>query len=409
VVPELGGERPWRAAAVPVELPAARSGARLVVPDVLLIDLLAVLAAARTRADAATACLPLLAQRPGVRGVAVVVRAGRHVVVLGSAGYACGTMDVGAELPLDAGLPVTQAVRTGRTTVQGTGPAWVAVPFGGGAQQTGALLLSLTCGPPEATADLARLHRLARSLGDALHRAQQGDRLAAQLDVVTSVLTPTADADCGCQVVSRSAPAQDGVGGDVVIGLPDGRGGSWLVAADVVGSGLAAALLARSVRAALRTVAPWAPGPAALLDALERGIADDVPPGCFVTAVAVHLAPDGRVRVASAGHPAPLVLQAGQARELAVEPGPPLALEAASCREWVESGDVLPAGAALLLHTDGLTERRTADGVRLLDPVLLARGLPDDLELAADRVLAAADAVGPADDDVSVLLARRLA
>ena len=61
----------------------------------------------------------------------------------------------------------------------------------------------------------------------------------------------------------------------------------------------------------------------------------------------------------------------------------------------------------MLLHTDGLTERRGPDGVRLLDAASLARGLPAGLEAAADALLAAADAVGPAEDDVSVLLARR--
>jgi serine phosphatase RsbU (regulator of sigma subunit) len=207
-------------------------------------------------------------------------------------------------------------------------------------------------------------------------------------------------------VVTRVVPAHGDVGGDVVLCLPDTRGGWWLLAADVVGSGPVAALLARSVRAAARTAAPWAPGPAALLEALEHGIADDVPAGCFVTAIAVHLSEDGTVRAASAGHPPPLVVGGGAAEELPVDPGPPLALETTRSGARPEHEATLPRGAALLLHTDGLTERRCHDGVRLLDPVRLVAQLPDDLDAAADALLAAADAVGPAEDDVSVLLAR---
>jgi len=397
----------WQGGGPPgVELPRTRA-ARLVVPDVLLTDVLAVLAGAGTTAEAAGAALPLLASRPGVRAAAVAVRSGRSAVVLGSAGYDCTTMAAGAELPLDAGLPVTEAVRTGRTVVQGTGPSWVALPFGRGAQEPGALLLSLTAAPPEHTADLARLHRMARALGDALHRSGQADLATASLAAVSAALQPPATSTDACEAAVRTLGARDGVSGDVVACLADGRGGTWLLAADVVGSGLVAALLARSVRAAARAVAASAAGPAALLQAVEHGIADDVPPGCFVTAAVVHLPAVGPARAASAGHPVPVVLSAGRAVAVDVEAGAPLALETVSAAPRPESTVEIPAGAVLLLHTDGLVERRAGHGVRLLDPVALATGLPDDLDTAADRLLAAADAVGPAEDDVSLLLARR--
>lgn len=397
----------WPGASPPgVELPRTRQ-VRLVVPDVLLTDVLAVLAGAGTTADAAGAALPLLAGRPGVRAVAVVARSERSAVVLGSAGYDCSSMAPGAQLPLDAGLPVTEAVRTGRTVVQGGGPSWVAIPFGRGAQEPGALLLSLTAAPPEHTADLARLHRLARAIGDALHRTGQAEQATASLAAVSAALQPPAARCTGCDVVIRTCGARDGVSGDVVTCLSDGRGGTWLLAADVVGSGLVAALLARSVRAAARAVATSAPGPAALLRAVEQGIADDVPPGLFVTATAVHLPADGPGRAASAGHPVPLVLAAGRATAVGLEAGAPLALEAVSVSRHPEAPVDLPDGGVVLLHTDGLVERRAGRSVRQLDPVQLASALPADLETAADRLLAAADAVGPAEDDVSLLLARR--
>jgi hypothetical protein len=389
--------------------PGPRAPSRLVVPDVLLVDGLAVLAGAATRADAVGALLPLLAGRPGVRATAVVTRSGRHAVIVGSAGYGCGEMSTGATLPLDAGLPVTEAVRTGRTVVQGAGPSWVAIPFGRGGQPPGALLLSLVAAPPETSSDLARLHRLSRALGDALHRCAEAERTRAELSAVTSALVPTAKADrsegAGCDVVVRSRPRQGEVGGDVVVALPDGRGGCWLVAADVVGSGMAPALLARSTRAAVRAAAGWADGPAALLAVVEQGIAEDVPPGSFVTAVAVRVS-NRELTVASAGHPAPLLVDGGGAVPIAVEPGAPLALETGSTPIRAETRARLDEGFAVLLHTDGLVERRGPGGVRLLEAALLALGLPRDLDAAADQLLAEADAVGPAEDDVSLLLAR---
>jgi serine phosphatase RsbU (regulator of sigma subunit) len=224
---------------------------------------------------------------------------------------------------------------------------------------------------------------------------------------VSAALVPASPSpDPACDVVTRSVPMAGEVGGDVVLGLPDDRGGRWLVAADVVGFGLVAALLARSVRAAVRASAGWASGPAALLEAVERGIAEDVPAGSFVTAVAVHLTADGTVRAATAGHPVPVLLADGGALALEVEPGAPLAIETIPVADRPETEARLPSGVTLLLHTDGLVERRAPDGVRLLDPAQLAAGLPDDLPAAVDRLLAAADAVGAAEDDVSVLLAR---
>jgi hypothetical protein len=385
---------------------AAGAAPTLALPEPLLVDAVAALAAARTELDVAGACLPLLVERPGVRATAVVQRRGRTAVVLGSSGYPCGSMAVGAELPLDASLPVTEAVRTGRTVVQGTGPSWVALPLGSGLQTAGALLLSLTGAPPGPN-DLARLQRLARVLGDALRRAAGQDRDAATLAAVTAGLSSTPVVTAALDTAVRSVPAAGEAGGDVLACLPAHDGGAWLVAADVCGSGMSAALVAAGVRTALRSCAATSSNPSRLLSAVEDAVAPDVGAGSFVTAVAVQVSADGRsARVASAGHPPPLLVHGGRAVAVAVEPGPPLALEGRVLPDLSEATTALPPGAALLLHTDGLVERRTADGIRLLDAQSLAAGLADDLEQAADAVLAAAAAVGAAHDDVSLLLAR---
>jgi serine phosphatase RsbU (regulator of sigma subunit) len=371
----------------------------------LLVDALAALAGADDAAGVAQACLPLLMAQPGVRACALVERHGDQAVVAASAGYDCTSMSAGVALPLDAGLPVTEAVRTGRLVVQGVGPSWMALPFG--RRRSGALLLSLTVAPPESTEELARLHRLARALGEALHAAGQRAQAVVDMDLVHARLAPPCLASPDHDLAVRRLPYDGPVSGDVAVCEPDPRGGLWLVMADVCGAGLAAGLAGRSVGTAVAAVAGYAEGPAELLAAVERALRADIPAGSFVTALAVHL--DGEeLRIACAGHPAPLLLTANGAASVSVEPGEPLALETGTGGPRPSTTAVLPRDALLLLHTDGLTDRRTASGTRSVDPLdLVPADRAGDLEDLAERVLAAAEAVGPAGDDVSLLLVRR--
>lgn len=394
-----GGKRAAGAAAAdPTAGPAPGAPARAAqLDDALLVDALSRLAGAASRAAAAEAVVPPLLEVEGVRAVAVVLRDGDRALIVGSGGYGCGAMSVGQVLPLDAGLPVTEAVRTGRTVVQGSGPSWVAVPFG---SRAGALLLSLTSAPPPA---LVRLQRLARTVGDALHRAEEQERAAADLAVLTALLSvPLVTPDVTC----RTRPWSGAAGGDVVVCLPDGRGGRWLVVADVCGSGMPAAVVAQGVQAAFTALLPYADGPAALLADVDRALRATVSPGLFVTAVAAH-EQQGRLRVASAGHPPLLLLRPGGAHPVEVDPGLPLALEGGSASVRAQAEVRLEPGDVLLLHTDGLLDRRGCAGPCTADLQQLLAGRPlDDLERLADDVLDAAADVGAAGDDVTLVLVR---
>ena len=370
----------------------------VVLPATVLVEAMAAVAAAGTRSAVAHAGLPVLIGQPGVRAAAVVERALDVVVVQASVGYECGTMAPGQRLPLDAGLPVTEAVRTGSTVVRGRGPSWVAVPLP--PRGSGALLLSLHGAPP---VELGGLSSLAGVLGESLWRAGAGQQALADVARLTAALAPAPVGSPRGEVVARSVPVHGPVGGDVLLCLPDGREGSWLVAADVCGSGLHAALVARSVAATVTAVAPYCPGPAALLQDLERCLAPVVDPDGFVTAVVVHLGPR-EITVASAGHPAPLLLLPSGPVTVDVTPGPPLALATGPDEPGPESAVAVPPGAVLMLHTDGLVDREGSHG---LDPLDLVRGLAlDDLPAAAEQVLAAAGRSGPAADDVSLMLVR---
>ncbi len=371
--------------------------AAVVVPPHVLVEALTALAAADGRLAVAEAALPLLLDLPGVRAGAVVERTGPDVVVQGSAGYPCGAMGPGQRLPLDAGLPVTEAVRTDRPVARGTGPSWYAAPFA--RRGTGALLLSLHGAPPD---DPGPLVVLARAVGQALERVRRTEGALAELAVLTAGAAPVVDDDPALDVVVRSVPREGPVGGDVLLTAPDGRGGSWLVVADVCGRGLSAARLGRSVATAARALAPYSRGPAQLLHDLERSLRPVVGAGSFVTALAVHL---GEVAtVASAGHPPPLLLTPSGATGLEVPVGLPLALETGREDAYTEVRVLLPPRALLLLHTDGLTER---EGARDTDPLSLVRDVPlGDPATVADQVLAAAERAGPAADDVALLVLR---
>lgn len=382
--------------------PRPHTAAAAALDEALVLDALSRLAGAATRAAAADAVLPLLLDVEGVRATAVVLREGSGAVIAASAGYGCGQMSPGEVLPLDAGLPVTEAVRTGRTVAQGSGPSWVAVPLGG---RAGALLLSMTGPPLQSPAALGCLQRIVRGLGAALARTGEQERALADLAVVTSRLTPPPVPD---DVTVRTLPYDGPVGGDVALCLPDGRGGRWVVVADVCGAGLGAAVVGRSAAATFTALAPYVDGPAALLEAADRALRSAVGPGLFVTALAVHER-DGLLRVASAGHPPPLVLAACGPVPVEVEPGLPLALESDESPARRGVPVPVPDDGVLLLHTDGLLDRRGPEGPVAADLLALVAGRPlGDVEALADAVLAAAQAVGAPGDDVTLVLVRPL-
>jgi hypothetical protein len=363
------------------------------------------MAGAGRRHEVADAVCRVLVAAEGVRAVAVTQRSGHDAVVVASAGYSCDAMAPGARLPLDSGLPVAEAVRTGLLVAQGTGPGWIAVPFGRRASTRGALLLSLMTAPSEEPGELSRLHDLARALDDALLRATEHDRVAEDLTCVLAGLAPKETSDPSRDAVRQTAKEAE-LGGDVVLALPDGTGGRWLVAADVCGSGLGAATGAIAVRTAVRALLPLAQGPSQLLQLLDAALRPEAPDGGFVTAVVAHVA-EGRLRVASAGHPGPLLMTADGITELDLITAQPLALETTTeLAAPVEWSGAVPAGAMLVLYSDGLIDRRGPDGTDLDVTVLLAGTDAATPSGVADALVAAADAAGPAADDTSVLVSR---
>jgi len=179
----------------------------------------------------------------------------------------------------------------------------------------------------------------------------------------------------------------------------------WIVTGDVAGHGLASAVVMGRARSALRAYALLEAGPEKVLELTDRKI-QHFEIGTMVTAVcATSRPPYAEWRIATAGHPPPVVAEPGVPSRLVDLPiGPPLGGPPGITRS---AGTVTLAEEALmLLYTDGLIERRGEALATGLDRLCRAlhTGTP---ELVCGRILhELIGAEGPR-DDVALLAVRR--
>lgn len=244
----------------------------------------------------------------------------------------------------------------------------------------------------------------------------------------------------GLEIAVRYCPAaplashgqgiQTQVGGDWYDVIPLSAGRVGIVIGDVEGRGAKAAAVMGQLRAALRAFAQDDKPPAEILAKLDEwtniiaipekddsGADVSVPP--IVTCqYLVYDAWSRQLSFANAGHSPPLLLVDGTCTELHIEEvGQPLGVRATGLHAdlvYKEETRMLPPGAALLLYTDGLVDRRPsrdADGRPLsaeenLD--ILCEKLADACDASAEHIAGAAtDAVpGDIDDDMAILVVR---
>jgi hypothetical protein len=228
------------------------------------------------------------------------------------------------------------------------------------------------------------------------------ERVRAQTEVLEQVqalllTTPPAwiaGFQVGVRYQSASGLAQ--IGGDFydVVEL-DERGLAFILA-DARGKGLEASSLAAVLKGAFRSLAGEGAGPARILNRLDRLVAREGGDEDFVTALAGRLHPDGRILLASAGHPAPL----GAGPRL-VQVAAPLGLGT----QANESQGHLRPGHRLVCYTDGLVEARNAAGEFLDRSVFEEAAAADSLAVALDRLVELVDrhAAGRHDDDLALL------
>jgi CheY-like chemotaxis protein len=183
-------------------------------------------------------------------------------------------------------------------------------------------------------------------------------------------------------------------------------GGELVVAVgDVGGHSLHAATVMAELRHATRAYLAEGHGPASVLDRLNHLMACLIP-GEIATlcllAIEIH---SGRIRLANAGHPPPVLSADGCARVIA-EHSPLLGIRAEPAGEFELT---LDPGATMVLYTDGLIEQRSESlDVGLARLVAAAEKVEPDLEAFAGRILADV-APQPVGDDIAMVVIRRVA
>lgn len=218
----------------------------------------------------------------------------------------------------------------------------------------------------------------------------------------------------GVRLASRYLPAAETarVGGDWYDAIPLPGSRVALVVGDVMGHSMTSAAIMGQLRTTAQTLAGLDLPPQEVLHHLDeqaQRLGENRMATCLY---AVYDPVAHRITVANAGHPPPVLLHlGGRAEVLRVPSGAPIGVGGVDF-EAVELG--APAGATLLLYTDGLVESRLRDvwtGIEQLRERLAATarltGLdhPPPLEALCDDVL---DMLGPGDrdDDIALLAAR---
>jgi hypothetical protein len=169
---------------------------------------------------------------------------------------------------------------------------------------------------------------------------------------VQHVLLPDEQDQCpGFSVECIYQPA-DQVGGDFFQQIADGQGGMLLVVGDVSGKGLPAAMLVSVLVGAIRSEAAHGTDPAALLRSLnDRAMGRSQ--GGFTTCLAAHIAADGLLTIANAGHLPPYL----NGQEIGVPGSLPLGI-VFPARYELTTLHMAP-GDRLTFVSDGVVEAQT--------------------------------------------------
>jgi serine phosphatase RsbU (regulator of sigma subunit)/anti-sigma regulatory factor (Ser/Thr protein kinase) len=218
----------------------------------------------------------------------------------------------------------------------------------------------------------------------------------------------------GCHLASRYLPAAETarVGGDWYDAIPLPGSRVALVVGDVMGHSMTSAAIMGQLRTTAQTLAGLDLPPQEVLHHLDEQAQRLGYDRMATCTYAVYDPVAHRIVIANAGHPPPVLLHRdGRAEVLRIPAGAPIGVGGVDF-EAVELD--APAGATLLLYTDGLVESRQRDvwtGIEHLRERLEATAAltrPDTsapLEPLCDEVL---DILGPGDrdDDIALLAAR---
>ncbi|MEU0134078.1 SpoIIE family protein phosphatase [Streptomyces sp. NPDC006296] len=313
-----------------------------------------------------------------------------------------------------ARVALPELLGAGRTVP--TGHRAILAPLRGRRRVIGAaVFLRGTERPPFEANDLLVAAQLATHTALGIDKAVLYGREAYIADELQRTMLPDSlPQPTGVRLASRYLPAAETarVGGDWYDAIPLPGSRVALVVGDVMGHSMTSAAIMGQLRTTAQTLAGLDLPPQEVLHHLDeqaQRLGSDRMATCLY---AVYDPVAHRITIANAGHPPPVLLHlGGRAEVLRVPPGAPIGVGGVDF-EAVELD--APAGATLLLYTDGLVESRLRDvwtGIEILRERLATTAQltgPDHsppLEALCDDVL---DMLGPGDrdDDIALLAAR---
>jgi serine phosphatase RsbU (regulator of sigma subunit)/anti-sigma regulatory factor (Ser/Thr protein kinase) len=259
---------------------------------------------------------------------------------------------------------------------------------------------------------------LARRAGLAVENARLHEEQSATVAALQSSLLPAALPDvAGLDLAARYHSASPGmsVGGDFYDAIVLDDDALVLTIGDVCGKGAEAAAVTGMSRDLLRLLVQDGAEPVPALRRLNRALLEHPASSRFCTIALTSWRHDGDrlvARVCLGGHPEPVVLRADGRTELVGEPGDLLGVLDESALELHEAEVALDVGDAMVLYTDGVTERR--DGRRMFGQYglrkTLAGSVGSDADALASAVEHAAESFVSTDlrDDLAILVIRRV-
>ncbi|MEV7561737.1 SpoIIE family protein phosphatase [Streptomyces sp. NPDC089795] len=361
----------------------------------------------------------------GAHALALLAEQDGRVRIVGHRGYSAEHLAELDGTPVSADTAITHILHTANplffadagellaahpdAVIEDGMAAWAFLPLIASNRPIGSLVLAYGHPRVFAPGERAVLTSIAGLIAQALDRARLYDathQLARSLQ--TGLLPHTLPRVPRLDVAARYLPAAYGleIGGDFydLIRIDD----TTVAAAigDVQGHNVNAAALMGQVRTAVHAGA-GAP-PEEVLARTNR-LVTDLEPGLFTSCLYAHIDLAGHtVRLASAGHPPPLLRHPGGATEMLNPPtGLLLGIEPGASYRAVEIP--FSPGTLLALYTDGLVEAPGRDIEDAIGAVARLIGdAPEHHPLGdlADELIRHAHRDGPRPDDIALLLLR---
>lgn len=250
-----------------------------------------------------------------------------------------------------------------------------------------------------------------------LEERMERERLEHELQLASEIqqrFQPTAPPQVrGYELQGISFPCYE-IGGDYYDFIEREDGRLVIALGDVSGKGTAAALLMSSLHAAVHAQAASHRSLVDTISAVNRYLAENIPPNRFVTLFYAELDPQtGALSFLNAGHNPPLIVHADGTIETLSSGGLPLGIMPDA--SYSEGRTQLSPGAALVIYSDGVSEAVNPAGeefgpARLSDVVVKnvkasAAGIRDRIEASLSTFAQGAAAA----DDITLVIVKRQA